>query len=89
MQYFVYFTMSEDKPMKPPTPEGMAKMSQFMQKCFEEGRIVATGRLPREVTNIELSGEDFSVSDGPFIEGKEMIPGFTIFDAPSKHSYLL
>lgn len=84
MQFFVNFTMSEEKPMNPPSPEGMAKMGKFMEKSFNSGKIVSTGRLPREVTEIELDEGDFSVSDGPFIEGKELIPGFTVINTDTK-----
>ena len=84
MQFFVYFTMTEDEPMNPPSAEGMAKMGKFMEKSFESGKIVATGKLPREVTNVKLEQGEFSISDGPFIEGKELIPGFTVISADSK-----
>jgi len=84
MQFFIYFTMTEGEPMSPPSPEGMAKMGKVMGEAFQSGKIVATGKLPREVTQIKLEQGDFSVSDGPFIEGKELIPGFTIIDADSK-----
>ena len=80
MQYFVYFTVNETTKMNPPTPEGMAKMSAFMSKSFDDGVIVATGRMPREATLVTLAEGEFSLSDGPFIEGKEMIPGFTIIE---------
>ena len=88
MQFFVYFTMTEGEPMNPPSPEGMAKMGKFMEKSFESGRIVATGKMPREVTNIKLEQGEFSLSDGPFIEGKELIPGFTVISADSKEEAL-
>ncbi len=84
MQFFVYFTMTEGAPMTPPSAEGMAKMGKFMEKSFSSGKIVATGKLPREVTNIQLEKGEFSISDGPFIEGKELIPGFTVISADSK-----
>ena len=86
MQFFIYFTMggSKDKPMAPPSPEGMAKMGQLMEKSFNDGLIVATGQMPREVTEIELDQGEFSISDGPFIEGKEFIPGFTIIEVDSR-----
>ena len=84
MQFFVYFTMSEGQPMTPPSPEGMAKMGKFMEKSFDSGKIVATGQLPRETTYVELDKGKFSVSDGPFIEGKELIPGFTVISVDSK-----
>ena len=84
MQFFVYFTMSEGEKFNPPSPEGMAKMGKFMEESFKSGKIVATGQLPRETTYISLEQGNFSVSDGPFIEGKELIPGFTIISADSK-----
>jgi len=84
MQFFIYFTISEDQPMNPPTPEGMAKMSKFMEEAFNSGKIIATGQLPQQTTHIKLDQGEFSISDGPFIEGKELVPGFTIISADSK-----
>jgi hypothetical protein len=84
MQFFVYFTMTEGEPMSPPSPEGMAKMGKFMEQSFDSGKIVATGRLPRQTTQVRLEKGKFSISDGPFIEGKELIPGFTVIEVDSK-----
>jgi hypothetical protein len=84
MQYFVYFTMSEDKPMNPPTPEGMAEMGQFMAESFQSGTIVATGQLPSTSTQVRLQAGKVSTTDGPFIESKEMIPGFTVIRVDNK-----
>ncbi|WP_419903332.1 YciI family protein [Kiloniella sp.] len=84
MQFFVYFTMIEGKRMNPPTPEGMAKLGKFMEKSFESDTIVSTGKLPQKVTQIELSKGEISISDGPFVEGKELIPGFTVIRTDTK-----
>ena len=84
MQFFVYFTRKEDEPMMPPSPEGMAKMGKFMEESFKSGKIVATGQLPRKITQIVLEKGNFSVTDGPFIEGKEIVPGFTIINTDTK-----
>jgi hypothetical protein len=84
MQFFVYFTVSEGGSMNPPTPDGMAKMGKFMERSFESGKIVATGQLPRQTTHVRLDKGKFSVSDGPFIEGRDLIPGFTIINVDSK-----
>ena len=83
MQYFIYFTRNEDEPMSPPSPEGMAKMGKLMEESFKSGKIVATGQLPREVTQVELEQGEFSISDGPFIEGKDLIPGFKDIEVDS------
>ncbi len=84
MQFFIYFTIKDGEPMTPPSPEGMAKMGKVMQESFESGKIVATGQLPQETTQIKLEKGKFSITDGPFIEGKELIPGFTIINVDSK-----
>ena len=84
MQYFIYFTRNEDEPMSPPSPEGMAKMGKLMEESFKSGKIVATGQLPQKVTQVELEQGEFSISDGPFIEGKDLIPGFTVIEVNSK-----
>ncbi len=88
MQFFIYFTMTEGEPMSPPSPEGMAKMGKMMGDAFQSGKIVATGKLPQEVTRIQLEQGNFTVSDGPFIEGKELIPGFTVINVDSKQEAL-
>jgi hypothetical protein len=88
MQFFIYFTMTEGQPMTPPSPEGMAKMGKFMQQAFASGKIVSTGKLPQKVTNIRLEKGNFSISDGPFIEGKELIPGYTVINVDSKQEAL-
>ena len=84
MHYFVYFTRNEDEPMTPPSPEGMAEMGRFMAESAESGVIVATGQMPMETSHVRLAGDEVTVTDGPFIEGKEFIPGFTVIRADSK-----
>jgi hypothetical protein len=84
MQFFVYFTRKEGESMTPPSPEGMAKMGKFMEDSFKSGKIVATGQLPQKTIHLSLEKGKFSVTDGPFIEGKDLIPGFTIIRADSR-----
>ena len=85
MQYFVYFTSSEDKPASPPpTPEAMAEMGRFMQESIDSGIVVSTGQLGQETTYVTLQDGMFSVTDGPFMEGKELIPGFTIISVDTR-----
>lgn len=84
MQFFIYFTRTEDEPMTPPNPEGMAEMGKLMQEAINSGMVVATGQLPTEVTHVKLHEGEISVSDGPFMESKEVVPGYTIIQVDSK-----
>lgn len=80
MQFFVYFTMEEGQQVRQsaPTPEEMAEIGKFHEEAIQSGVIVATGRLSQTTTRIRKEGDEVSVTDGPFIEGKELIPGFTV-----------
>ena len=84
MQYLVYFTVSPDTPISPPTPEGMAAMGAFMAESMEKGLVVSTGQLQSTVTHVTLEDDEISVTDGPFMEGKELVPGFTIIETETK-----
>ncbi|MCH9686236.1 MAG: YciI family protein [Deltaproteobacteria bacterium] len=84
MQFFVYFTMTEGQRMSPPNPEGMAALGKLMQESMRSGLIVATGQLGQSTTHVRLEQGAVSVTDGPFIEGKELIPGFTVIEVDSK-----
>lgn len=87
MQFFVYFTMQPGqsmKPKSPPSPEWMAEVMKFHQDGKASGTIVATGRLDQTVTKVRREDEELSISDGPFMEGKELIPGFTIIQTDTK-----
>ena len=84
MQFFVYFTREEGAPMTPPSPEGMAEMGKIMTEAIRSGMVVATGQLAPTTTHLRLSKGKVSVTDGPFIEGKELIPGFTVIRVDSK-----
>jgi hypothetical protein len=76
--------MEEGAQMTPPTPEGMAEMGKLMQEGISSGMIVATGQLADTTTHLRLSEGEISITDGPFIEGKELIPGFTVIRVDSK-----
>ena len=90
MQFFVYFTMEEgQKPRQSaPSPEEMAEIGRFHEEAMKSGVIVATGRLSPTTTRIRKEGDDVSVTDGPFIEGKELIPGFTVIQLDTKQEAL-
>lgn len=86
MQYMVHFTMKEGEAMNPPSPEGMAEMGRIMEESFKSGMIVSTGQIASTSTYVTLKGGEVSLSDGPFIEGKELVPGFTVIQVDTKEA---
>ena len=62
----------------------MAEIGKFHEEAFKSGVIVATGRLSPTTTRVRKEGGEVSVTDGPFIEGKELIPGFTVIQLDTK-----
>ena len=87
MQFFVYFTMEQgQKPTRqsPPSPEEMAAIGKFHEDAMRAGVIVATGQLSPNTVRVRKDGDEVSVTDGPFIEGKELIPGFTVIQMDTK-----
>ena len=70
----------------PPTQEEMAKMGKLIEEAMKAGWLLSTeGCLPSSLgARVRLSGEKFTVTDGPFTEAKELIGGFAIIQANSK-----
>lgn len=61
-------------------------MRQFVQKSLQDGSLVDTGGLlpSKEGFRIRLAKGVISMTDGPFIETKEIIGGWAILSADSK-----
>jgi hypothetical protein len=81
------FLMTYEQTAKaPPTPEKMAEIGAFTQEMVKKGVVVMTGGLvrPTKGTRIKLSGGDFTVTDGPYAETKELIDGFALVECASK-----
>jgi hypothetical protein len=70
----------------PATPEKMAAIGAFTQEMSKSGVLLMTGGLqrPTKGTRIKLSGKDFTVTDGPFAETKELIDGFALVEVKSR-----
>ena len=50
----------------------MAEMGQFIGEAMQSGKLVTTGALPRKGTRLRLADGKFTVTDGPYIELKEL-----------------
>jgi hypothetical protein len=71
---------------KPPTPEVLAALGKFTVEMVKAGVVLMTGGLqrPTKGTKVRCAGGQFSVTDGPFAETKELIDGFALIEAKSK-----
>jgi hypothetical protein len=71
---------------RPPNSALMAGMAELSQQMTEAGVLLASGGLQPSATGMRLkySGGKRAVTDGPFIETKELIGGFAILQANSK-----
>ena len=84
MQFFVYDpNWNPETAGPPPTPEFMAEMGKFVGEAMQAGVVVTTGGLQMKGTRLKLADGKFSVTDGPFIEAKELTGGFAVIRAKS------
>jgi hypothetical protein len=86
MQFLAYdphYDPDSPEAAVPPSPELMAEMGKFIGEAMQAGVLVTTGTLKRKGTRLRLSGGKFSVTDGPFIELKELLGGFAVLEVNS------
>ena len=71
-----------------PTPEQQAVYKDIFKWFETNADKVSDGgaelQPTRTATTIRRKGDKISVVDGPFIEAKESVGGFTIFELPDK-----
>ena len=74
----------------PPSAEGLDDMERFNQALADQGRLGLTLGLRPSSSAVRLKlGPGFeTIVDGPFTESKELVAGFTVFEAPSKEAAL-
>jgi hypothetical protein len=70
----------------PPSQEEMTKMGKLVEDGFKAGWLVGTeGCLPSALgARVRRSGEKVTVTDGPFVESKEVVGGFALLQTNSK-----
>ena len=83
MQYLVYDPNFNPETAKPPTPELMTEMGNFVGEAIQAGVLVTTGSLQPKGKRLQLSGGKFTVTDGPFIELKELMGGWAVLHVKS------
>ncbi len=83
MQFLAYDPNYNPEAAAPPTPELMAEMGKFIGEAMQAGVLIATGTLQPKGTRLRLSGGKFTVTDGPFIELKELLGGWALLRVKS------
>jgi len=70
----------------PPTPELGQAMGKLAEREIKAGRMLDNGGLLPISTGaqIRVAGDGLSLVDGPFIEAKEVVGGFAIFELRDK-----
>ena len=86
MKYLSFIRHSEKHRQSPPPPALMEAMGKFVERSMKEGVLVDTGGLlpSKDGVRIRLESGKLSVTDGPFVESKEIIGGWAILKADSK-----
>jgi hypothetical protein len=82
-RFFGYTLGDESVPQAPPSnPNLEADMATFMGEMMSTGVIVATGGIAPSATGkkIALADGEFTVTDGPFAEAKELIGGWVLME---------
>ena len=82
---FMYIVTSPH-PQGPPTPELMEAMHKLADREIKAGRMLDSGGLMPVATGaqVKIAGGKLSVVDGPFVEAKELIGGYAIFELRDK-----
>ncbi|HEU5099851.1 MAG TPA: YciI family protein [Roseiflexaceae bacterium] len=83
MQFLVYDPNQNMEASAPPTPEMLEQMGTFIAEAMQAGVVVTTGALNPKGTRLRLADGKFTVSDGPFIEAKELTGGFAVIEVSS------
>jgi hypothetical protein len=86
MKYLCFIRHAEKYRDSGPPAELMQAMGEFVQKSMQDGTLLDTGGLllSREGARVRLASGKISVTDGPFIDSKEVIGGWAILKADSK-----
>ena len=86
MRYLSFIRHPESYREAGPPPALMQAMGEFVQKSLKDGSLVDTGGLlpSKEGARVRLHDGKITVTDGPFVESKEVIGGWAILELPSK-----
>lgn len=86
MKYLCFIRHPERYRESGPPAALMEAMGRFVQQSMQEGTLVDTGGLlpSREGARVRLSGGKITITDGPFIDAKEIIGGWAMLKTDSR-----
>lgn len=78
--------VTSPQPMQGPTPALMEAMGKLVEREIKAGRMIDMGGLMPLQQGARVAIEDgkLRVTDGPFVEAKEVIGGYAIFEFRDK-----
>ncbi|MCW2882295.1 MAG: hypothetical protein JWQ95_6395 [Sphaerisporangium sp.] len=60
------------------------EMGKFVEEMTAAGVLLATGGLESGGVHVTSSGDEITVTDGPFSEAKEVVVGFALVEVRSR-----
>ncbi|MDB4965122.1 MAG: hypothetical protein JWN44_811 [Myxococcales bacterium] len=87
MKFFTFFHPA--KPMVP-SEQHLADMAKLTEESTKAGILLATGALHPSSKGLKIrrSGQEYTVTDGPFAEAKELILGYAMLEVKSKQQLI-
>ena len=85
MRFILMGMANESAGSPPPTPEAFAAMQEYNEKAVKAGVLLAAeGLAPTSKgVRVKFTGDERTVTDGPFAEAKEVVAGFSIIKVKS------
>jgi hypothetical protein len=84
-----YLMMSKDSDTPPAPDERLyAEMAAFVEELTASGVLLATGGLSRDGYRVASTGDEITVTDGPYSEAKEAVAGFALVEVRSPEEAL-
>ena len=82
---FMYI-ITAPQPMQTPNAALIEAVGKISEREIKAGRMIDTGGLMplQQGARISITGGKLSVTDGPFVEAKEVIGGYAIFELRDK-----
>ncbi|GAB3156328.1 YciI family protein [Micromonospora sonneratiae] len=79
-----YLMMSKPSDTAAPDENLHVAMGKFIEELTAAGILLATGGLEPGGVRITSSGDEITVTDGPFAEAKEAVVGFALVEVRSR-----